>query len=93
MENKELTNPASENSFLKTLEEKASELTGLLMEEIQAKAGDFIEKAKSGDLMEEGKSMLNNLMSGDAKDKIVDIADEAKGIWDKFTRSGSTETK
>jgi hypothetical protein len=43
--------------------------------------------------MEEGKSMLNNLMSGDTKDKLGDLADEAKGLWDKFTGSESTETK
>lgn len=93
MENNEITNPESENSILKTFEEKASELTGLSMEEIQVKAGDLLEKVKSGDIMEEGKTMLNNLMSGDAKDKIGDIAEEAKGLWDKFTGSGSTETK
>jgi hypothetical protein len=32
-------------------------------------------------------------MYGDSKDKIGDIAEEAKGLWDKFTGSGSTETK
>jgi hypothetical protein len=93
MENNEQTTPESENNILKSLEEKVSELTGLSMEDIQAKAGDLLEKVKSGDLMEEGKSMFNNLMSGDAKDKIGDITEEAKGLWDKFTGSGSTENK
>ena len=36
-------------------------------------------------MIEEGKSMLNNLMSGDAKDKIGNLAEEAKGLWDKIT--------
>jgi hypothetical protein len=93
MENNEQTTPESENNILKSLEEKVSELTGLSMEDIQNKAGDLLEKVKSGDLMEEGKSMLNNFMSGDAKDKIGDLTEEAKGLWDKFTGSGSTENK
>jgi hypothetical protein len=93
MENNELTNSESENNLIKTIEEKASEITGLSMEEIQAKAGDLIEKVKSGDLMEEGKSMLSNLMSGDANEKLGDLAKEAKSIWDRLTDSESQGNK
>jgi hypothetical protein len=93
MENNEQTTPESENNILKSLEEKVSELTGLSMEDIQNKAGYLLEKVKSGDLMAEGKSMLNNLMSGDANDKIGDLTEEAKGLWDNFNGSRSTENK
>ncbi|MEI7629467.1 MAG: hypothetical protein WCJ80_14590 [Bacteroidota bacterium] len=88
MENTNQTTPSSEESLLQSIQDKANELKELAgdsLENIQEKTEDLIEKIKSGEMIEEGKSMLNNLMSGDAKDKIGNLAEEAKGLWDKIT--------
>ena len=78
MENTEQTTPQEESSFLRSLEQKATELTGLSLEdmqkkaedltglsaeEIKAKSGELVDKIQSGDMLEEGKTMLNNLIS------------------------------
>ena len=75
------------------MQKKAEDLTGLSAEEIKAKSGELVDKIQSGDMLEEGKTMLNNLISGDAKDKIGDLAEEAKGLWDKFTGGDKTGAK
>jgi hypothetical protein len=95
MENTNQT-PGSDENLLKTIQDKANEIkdmAGDSLENIQETTENLIDKIKSGEMLEEGKSMLNNLMSGEAKDKIGNLAEEAKGLWDKITGGDKTETK
>jgi methyl-accepting chemotaxis protein len=81
MENNTNTTPNQEENILDSLKEKAAELkeiAGNTLEEIQEKAGDLLEQAKSSDFLD------------DAKDKMSDLVEEAKGIWNKVM--GSEET-
>ena len=95
MENTNQTTPESEENLLKNIQDKANEMKELAaesLENVQETAENLIEKIKSGEMLEEGKSMLNNLMTGDAKDKIGNLAEEAKGLWDKLTGEDKKET-
>ena len=78
--------------FLFIYYNEMKELAAESLENVQETAENLIEKIKSGEMLEEGKSMLNNLMTGDAKDKIGNLAEEAKGLWDKLTGEDKKET-
>jgi len=69
-----------------TISEKAGEFkeqASSIGQGLKEKAGEVIDKIKSGDIQEElGK------LKDEASEKIGDLADEAKGLWGKLTGSG-----
>ncbi len=85
MENNTNTTPNQEENILDSLKEKAAEfkeMASTKFEEMQEKAEDLLEQAKSSEFVE------------DAKDKMSDLVEEAKGIWNKVigTEEKAVET-
>ncbi len=87
MENKEQTNQQTEETILKTLQDKFSELkdiAGESLDQVQEKAEELLAKVKSSEFVDETKKTITDL-SEEAKQKMGNLAEEAKGIWNKLT--------